>query len=73
MAKKKTGPTTDTSKTLNEDALKFIEYTAAEDGWFDDYRGWDILNRLRVSLGRPKVAPINEPTGDYFASDGAEK
>lgn len=62
------------NKTLMEDSLKLIEYTAAEDGWFDDYsRGWTVLNRLREALGRPKITPINEPTGDYFASDGSEK
>lgn len=62
------------NKLLMEDSLKFIEYTAAEDGWFDDYsRGWALLNRLRDAVGRPKITPVNEPTGDYFASDGAQK
>lgn len=61
------------NKKFNEEILQFIEYTAAEDGWFDDSRGWSILNRLREAVGRPKVTPVNEPTGDYFASDGVEK
>ena len=57
-----------------KDTLEFLEYSAAKEGWFEDYsRGWTTINKLRIALKMPVITPIDEPTGDYFASDGAQK
>lgn len=77
MAKKKATKTTEVKpetsidKTLAEDALKYIEYEAVESEWFVDHsEGWEIVNRLRAAMGRPKIKPIDMPSCDYFDSDG---
>lgn len=56
--------------TLNEDLLKLLEYEAVNEGWFERYRGWAMLNRLRTALGRKTIQPIDEPSANYFESDG---
>lgn len=72
-AKKKSTPIPAADDTLIEDALKFLEYNAVEDGWFQHARGWGLINRMRAALGRPRIGPADEPTADYFNSDGGVK
>lgn len=51
---------------LLKDCLEYLQDEAVENGWGSESDGWEILNRIRVSLDMNKVKVVDEPDYTHF-------